>query len=428
MKHRILLAVVSLGLMMSACERADESTPETSAKETPPLGMQWQELTVPGGTPLRYLAINVGNVTPFTCWEYKLCQADVASRIRSYIATWQPDVLMLSEVYGHWQLDQAWSGGPILPAGYAGQCGVSTDVNGNVVGYADSDASHEHECIAWKTSRVKPVSGSGKTAPGVSGCNRDFTGFRMHLVLDNTHLLTAVAVHPDSGNTSCRTSEISNYWSQLATGKKTIIGGDWNTDVDTELQVPTSFKRNYSKGYRWSLSYTSNEYTAFYTTGNRRLDHTFSNFGSACTTCGSTYGTANLKDGVGLGGDVYSHPRADGTSGCDHRQLLTDMVVPNDTPVLSGSGAGGNSGTTCHATYTFWANAGSTHTISTCGSFSGDTYLKVSGACTCSNDDACGSGSSCTCTASTSGNVTVCASTYGSLSGSWNYTVSSASP
>ncbi|WP_375765795.1 hypothetical protein NR798_29310 [Archangium gephyra] len=57
-----------------------------------------------------------------------------------------------------------------------------------------------------------------------------------------------------------------------------------------------------------------------------------------------------------------------------------------------------------------------------------NTYLKVTGACSCANDDACGYGSACTCTASTSGYVTVCASSNGASSASWNYTVSSAEP
>ena len=92
---------------------------------------------------------------------------------------------------------------------------------------------------------------------------------------------------------------------------------------------------------------------------------------------------------------------------------------------FSGSGSNGGSGTTCLGTYSFNAIAGNTYTISTCGGSTGDTYLVVSGACSCTDDDYCASfgGSQCTCTATSSGPVTICASTYSSSSGSWNYTI-----
>jgi hypothetical protein len=92
---------------------------------------------------------------------------------------------------------------------------------------------------------------------------------------------------------------------------------------------------------------------------------------------------------------------------------------------FSGSGSFGDSGFTCLRTYTFNVVAGRTYTISTCGSYSGDPYLAVSGACSCSNDDACALGSSCTCTATATGIARLCASSFGSASATWNYTVTS---
>ncbi|MBI2436402.1 MAG: hypothetical protein HYV41_01495 [Candidatus Magasanikbacteria bacterium] len=89
----------------------------------------------------------------------------------------------------------------------------------------------------------------------------------------------------------------------------------------------------------------------------------------------------------------------------------------------SGSGSGGNSGSKCISTYSFPVTAGSTYTISTCDSYSGDPYLKVNGTCTCNNDDSCGLGSKCTCKATSNGTATICASTYGSTSASWSYKV-----
>ncbi|MCK6551429.1 hypothetical protein L6R52_36675, partial [Myxococcota bacterium] len=75
---------------------------------------------------------------------------------------------------------------------------------------------------------------------------------------------------------------------------------------------------------------------------------------------------------------------------------------------LSGSGTAGGSGAICFETYTFLAVAGQTYTISTCGASDGDTYLSVSGVCTCSNDDFCDVGSQCECTATADGVVTIC--------------------
>jgi hypothetical protein len=88
-----------------------------------------------------------------------------------------------------------------------------------------------------------------------------------------------------------------------------------------------------------------------------------------------------------------------------------------------GSGSNGGSGAVCLGTYTFNTIAGNVYTISTCNGYSGDTYLRVTGTCACSSDDACGAGSACTCLATANGTATICASTFGSSPASWSYTV-----
>lgn len=290
-------------------------------------------------TPLRYLAINVGNASiQYGCWEYKLCRAQDVANIRNYISAWKPDVIMLSEVLREAQLTGASDNGPLLPAGYTGTCGKSVDRHtGAPAAFNAANASHEHECVAWKQSRLSLVAGSALSAYGRNdawgkdNCSYDFTGFRAQLLLDGATTITAVAVHPDSKNASCRTEEIARIWSQLAQGTHTIIGGDFNTGSASEIQRPASFLNNYSGGAHWSLT-THDEYTAFYVLGIKyRYDHAFSSFGAPCTTCGGSYGTASLAHGSVVGG-YDGMPRADGGEGMDHRQILVDMTLSAGAP------------------------------------------------------------------------------------------------
>ena len=83
------------------------------------------------------------------------------------------------------------------------------------------------------------------------------------------------------------------------------------------------------RGQHWNIANHSNEYSAVYLGGllKYKYDHTFSNFGSGCTTCGAAYGTANLTYGSALG-SYDGHPRADAGDGMDHRQILVDMTFP----------------------------------------------------------------------------------------------------
>jgi hypothetical protein len=290
---------------------------------------------VVAGTPLRYLAINVGNASPqYGCWEYKLCRSSDVADVRAYIAAWRPDVILLSEVYRAAQLTSTAVGGPILPAGYTGACGRSVNRHtGAAAAFDAADASHEHECVAWKIDRLSLIAGSERSAPGrndsygKSRCSYDFTGFRVRLLLDGVHTITAVAVHPDSGDAGCRTEEIGRYWSELAQGEKVIIGGDFNSESSAEIQRPASYFDNFARGRHWNLA-THDEPTAFYVLGiSYSYDWAFSSFGAACTTCGSHYGTASLAYGSVVGG-FHGMPRADGGSGMDHRQILVDLTVP----------------------------------------------------------------------------------------------------
>ncbi|HSR89158.1 MAG TPA: hypothetical protein VLK22_02010, partial [Candidatus Udaeobacter sp.] len=106
--------------------------------------------------------------------------------------------------------------------------------------------------------------------------------------------------------------------------------------------------------------------------------------------------------------------------------------ICSSSTIFTGSGSNGQSGANCLAMYNYPVVAGQTYTISTCDNYSGDTYLKTMGACTCNpsgNDDACGGlGSQCTCTATSTGTATICASTFSSASASWNYQVTCGAP
>jgi hypothetical protein len=92
---------------------------------------------------------------------------------------------------------------------------------------------------------------------------------------------------------------------------------------------------------------------------------------------------------------------------------------------LAGSGSNGMSGARCLQNWNFTVVAGRTYTITTLGQFTGDPFVVVSGACSCRNDDTCGLGAQCTCTATSSGTATICASTFSSTSATWNYIVRS---
>ena len=93
---------------------------------------------------------------------------------------------------------------------------------------------------------------------------------------------------------------------------------------------------------------------------------------------------------------------------------------------LRGSGNNGRSGARCLQEFPVQVESGHSYTFSTAGASSGDTFLRVSGACNCANDDANGSvASECECRATQTGLATICASTYAGNAASWNYSVRS---
>lgn len=307
----------SVGDTSTSTSTTDTTTTDTSTTSTTDPSTTDAPLTP---VPLRALFINVGNASPqFGCWEYKLCREQDVEHVRDYIATWQPDVIAMSEVLRAGQLTGSDNNGPILPPGYTGVCGESRDRDTDLPAAHDADnASHEHECVAWNTARVALVDGSPASVYGADGCNYDFTGFRARLRLDDAHELTVVAVHPDSMNADCRKQEIARYWSELADGERTLIGGDWNSDSDAELQRPPDFTIAYLRGQHWQIATHEGEYSAEYALGlqKKKFDHAFVSFGEPVTE--------TLTFGSALGGHD-DHPRADGGDGLDHRQLLVDL-------------------------------------------------------------------------------------------------------
>lgn len=90
----------------------------------------------------------------------------------------------------------------------------------------------------------------------------------------------------------------------------------------------------------YNTSNNLNEYSAEYIIAPQnsqklnQFDHAFSNFGQPCTTCGEFYTTPNLRFGSAIAstdsGEPDRHPRADGGSGMDHRQILVDLLIPSD--------------------------------------------------------------------------------------------------
>jgi endonuclease/exonuclease/phosphatase family metal-dependent hydrolase len=329
MISRTFIIILSTTLMLACAGDMDISLDQGAD-----MGWSSQGMAGGAGVPLRYLAINVGNASlQYGCWEYKLCRPEDVNNVRNYIAAWQPDVIVLSEVYREAQLTGTANGGPILPAGYTGVCGRSVNRHtGAAAAHDAADASHEHECVAWKTGRLSLIPGSERSAYGrndswgKSNCGYDFTGFRVELMLDGAHPITAVSVHPDSKNVDCRTEEIARYWRDLAKGSSVIIAGDFNTGSATELQRRASYANNFAGGRHWNVA-NHDEYTAFYLFGIKyKYDWAFSNAGAGCTSCGSFYGTADLRYGSAVGG-YDGMPRADGGEGMDHRQILVDMMV-----------------------------------------------------------------------------------------------------
>jgi hypothetical protein len=302
---------------------------------------------------VRYLAINVGNVTSACgAYEYKLCEHDTSARIRDYITEWRPDVVLVSELLDEAQLDRVLHdsdvhfmgsadsdlGGPVLPPelGYDHVCHGNVDrLDGSTHLLFPLDlpsGSHRHECVAWRRDRLALVSEAhvlGPDSPDLSPrCNYDFTMQAATLRLLRTgDELTGIATHPDSTNATCRTDTIARMWREFGDRPRVFVGGDWNTADEHELSVPPSFRINYSKGVHFTVAHEG-EYTASYLVrGHLTLDHTFSNFGRPCTICGVDYGgeSRNLAFGSALGG-FDGQPMA-AIPGVDHHQILVDLFV-----------------------------------------------------------------------------------------------------
>ncbi|MEI8255799.1 MAG: pre-peptidase C-terminal domain-containing protein, partial [Deltaproteobacteria bacterium] len=140
------------------------------------------------------------------------------------------------------------------------------------------------------------------------------------------------------------------------------------------------------------------------------------------TVAGATY---TISTCGGYSGDTWM--RVDGTCVCANDDSCGLGSACSCTATSTGTA------TICAST---WSSASAswnyvvTGTVpATAGTYSGDPWLRVDGACTCSNDDSCGTlASSCTCTAASTGTATICASTFSSSAASWNYTVNGTVP
>gem|GEM_PF-3197556 len=371
-------AVASLALLAPvACSSADalpEGPPATDeplpapapappspGREEPPPAPPPPAPRATGPHHLRYLAINIGNVS-LNCraYEYKLCTPDVSDRVRDYIATWKPDVVLLSEVLDEPQLDRVLHdsdlraggsttsnlGGPVLPPelGYAHACHSSlnrfTGVARDAQPLDDPDASHRHECVAWRKDRFALVDAAHVLGPNTpelrSKCHYDFTmqaaTLRMRDAEDESGApidVTGIAVHPasDTDDLACRKDTIARMWSELATKPRVFVGGDFNTGVGSELMVPSRFHINYSHGNHFATHHAGEFTAAYYVRGEFEFDHAFSSFGRACTDCGKYYGGSkqDLPFGSALG-DWDGHPWA-AKPGIDHRQILVDLTL-----------------------------------------------------------------------------------------------------
>lgn len=280
--------------------------------------------------------------------------------MRDYIATWKPDVVLVSEVLDEPQLDRVLHdsdiraggsptsnlGGPILPPelGYAHVCHPSVNrVDGAVHNehpLDDKAASHRHECVAWRKDRLELASEGHVLGPNSEAlktkCNYDFTAQAATLRLlqsdDGTGKpieVTGIAPHPasDSEDVECRKDTVRRMWKELANKPRVFLGGDFNTGVAAELQVPAGFDVNYSHGRHFTTQHAGEYTAAYYIRGSFEFDHAFSNFGHACTTCGSYYGGSrqDLPFGSALG-DWDDHPWA-AKPGIDHRQILVDLTL-----------------------------------------------------------------------------------------------------
>jgi hypothetical protein len=288
-----------------------------------------------GLTPLRYMSANVGNacVSGGCCWEDKLCSGVVAGHLSSFIQKFEPDVVLLMEVLRRTQVPSICSSSV-----YAFDCGASLNrFNLSLASFNATNASHEHECVCWKLDRFAlqaSTSADGRNDDyGKQHCHFDFTGFAVTLLDKATEdNITFVAVHPDSMQKECKLEEIARYWELAKATPKAVVAGDWNSgrkcvlgacrDSIEDMQIPASFRSDYLVGkHADGVADSPLDCcpTAVYVDGAQRewLDAAFSNFGQPNTSVfphGSAVGSYN---GI---------PRADGGQGCDHRQLLVDLV------------------------------------------------------------------------------------------------------
>ncbi|OGH79128.1 MAG: hypothetical protein A3I74_05255 [Candidatus Magasanikbacteria bacterium RIFCSPLOWO2_02_FULL_47_16] len=242
--------------------------------------------------------------------------------------------------------------------------------------------------------------------------------------------LQSLLAHLSCGNKSDGTAICASGMQCTATNVKP---GDSVTKGVTKIGVVapkgTCSNGNWSPHVHWGVhkgAYNGWKYETCLVGGKSYCcSYNFSGYAPPCNSCNgcNTAATTCALSDSSVCNCVLDNWEDPWTLYCGDVDTPCTASVCNNAGPFSGSGANGGSGATCLNSYSFDVIQGNTYKISTCGNFSGDSYLKVTDACSCSNDDTCGYGSECTCIASSTGTATICASTYKGSAATWKYTV-----
>ncbi len=117
-------------------------------------------------------------------------------------------------------------------------CGKSRDrFSGKEAAFNASNASHEHECIAWRKDKFDFRNSSSvrgrNDSFGIKNCHYDFTAHAVDLFsLQDGEIIRFVAVHDDSQVENCRIYENVEYWDRyFLDDVRVILAGDWNAGM-----------------------------------------------------------------------------------------------------------------------------------------------------------------------------------------------------
>lgn len=238
--------------------------------------------------------------------------------------------------------------GPLLASGYDYVCRTSRDPSGDpeVWDNEPSAGSHEHLCIAWKTSKASQVGqptdiNSFNSRPEsmdpsdvADNCYGDYGTFSVDLAIDGLTIRFST-FHSSISNTDCRDAQILDLVGHVREAEYSVWAGDFEGLTDLSDVLPEGHFTVYSNGRHWG----SDKHPGEVTSTRGAFTHAMMNFGEACTDCGDkVYGTNNLEFGSAVG-PYHGHRRWDGynedetdwawrTAGGDHYQILTDVTFP----------------------------------------------------------------------------------------------------